>query len=325
VVIVSTVDQTDPFVFGYTNSSGENVYFDIRNKPADLPKKLVKRLSKVYSLRVAGGAPVAIEGVEDEEPDEVINIEQIYNLFVESLDDMGVDMPEESDVEGSSQGSEEEEEESEIEEGEEGESEVESETSERLESGNEEMKNEIRLLLRQKMVDMIRRQLTVGREERNLSPLGKAIVDKMVNSNSANIEKTITEIIEEYEADNELDVLLNPNIKTSWVLEYLKPNIPDIFEVESEGEEEEEENPKKVIRRDESKEEPKPSRGIFTSSEGEEEKGSESERSDSPSRSCKCVKCGKETSQNLKTKIKDGNEFKTVCFCSFKCFEKFKK
>ena len=333
VAIVSNVDQTDYFMFGYTNSSGENVYFDIRNKPANLPKKLAKKLAKVYSLRLVGSAPaVAISGVEDEEPDEVIDIEEIYNMFVQSLDDMDVEMPEESGSSSQSSGDssasgESEQGESEVEEegGGEGESEVESETSERSKSeGNEEMKNKIRLLLRQKMSDMIRRQLTIGREEKNLPPLGKAIVDKMINSNSANIEKTITKMIEEYEADEELDVLLNPNIKTSWVLEYLKPNMPDVFEVESEGEEEEE-NPKKVIRRDESEEETKPSRGIFSSSEGEEEKGSESERSDSPNRSCKCIKCGKETSQNLKTKIKDGNEFKTVCFCSFKCFEKFKK
>ena len=49
---------------------------------------------------------------------------------------------------------------------------------------------------------------------------------------------------------------------------------------------------------------------------------------DSPSRDssdeCKCEKCGTKTDRSLKTKIKDGKQYKTVCFCSFKCFEKFK-
>ena len=107
--------------------------------------------------------------------------------------------------------------------------------------------------------------------------------------------------------------------------------LPDIFKVESEGESEEEGG--KIIKvaskkkKEESEEETK-EKGLFSTDEEEQSSGAEEAKgseSDSPNRSCKCIKCGKETTQNLKTKIKDGKEFKTVCFCSFKCFEKFKK
>jgi hypothetical protein len=46
---------------------------------------------------------------------------------------------------------------------------------------------------------------------------------------------------------------------------------------------------------------------------------------DSPKRnSCICETCGSKSDLSLKTKIKDGNQYKTICFCSFKCFEKYR-
>jgi hypothetical protein len=71
---------------------------------------------------------------------------------------------------------------------------------------------------------------------------------------------------------------------------------------------------------------------LFTESDNESRERTNSDFSDvdSPRRNrdsseeCLCKKCGVETDRSLKTKIKDGNQYKTVCFCSFKCFEKFK-
>lgn len=335
VVILSNVTSSDYFMFGYTNNDGENVYFDIRNKPTDLPKKLEKRLSKIYSVRVES---VGVSGEEVkkevEEEEEVIDIEEIYNMFVQSLNEIDFEMSGESES-GSESGSESEQGseqgESELESEQESGSESEQGESE-LESGSEseqEMKNNIRLDLRKRISDMIREKLS-SRE------IGKVIIDKIIVNNSANIEKTITDMIEEYE--DELNVLLNP--EKSMILKYLKINIPDIFKSDSdEGEKpkkqkrEEREEPKRkktILDSDtesEQEEEVKPKRKKTsdTESESEQETKYTGSESDSPDRSCKCIKCGSKTDRNLKTKIKDGNEFKTVCFCSFKCFEKYKK
>lgn len=315
VVIVSNAEQTDYFIFGYTNEKGENLYFDIRNKPANLPKKLARRLSKVYSIRVVSSVDRE-EDKKEVEQDEVINIEEIYDLFIESLNEMDVEMSDrdsssEQESESSQQGSEiesESESESNFEEEEESESE-ESSSSEENKSNKSEMKNDIRLSLRKRMADIIKNKLTAKNE------LGKPIIDKIIVNNNANIEKSITDMIEEYEDNNELNILLKPELKDKHILKYLKANIPDIFKDSDESKEEEESKAEaKAEAKAKGKAKAKPKNILDSDSEG----------SDSPVRSCKCIKCGEETSQNLKTKIKDGNEFKTVCFCSFKCFEKYK-
>lgn len=54
--------------------------------------------------------------------------------------------------------------------------------------------------------------------------------------------------------------------------------------------------------------------------EDEEEEKDEKESNED----CLCEKCGSKSDQSLKTKIKAGKQYKTICFCSFKCFEKFK-
>ena len=257
VVIVSDAEQTDPFVFGYTNSSGENVYFNIRNKPGDLPKKLAKRLAKVYSVRGAVSVSTAQAIGEEPDDDEHIDIEEIYESFVRSLDEIDVKVGSElGSEEGSELGSEEG---SEVSEdfGSEVSSEQGSEVSseERSDVGSEEGSEE---------------GSDVGSEEGSEVSSGSEEGSDVGSSEG------------------------------------------DIFEPESD-----------VETKD------KPSRGIFSSSEESdaEEAKAEVSESDSPDRllSCKCIKCGSKASQNIKTKIKDGNEFKTVCFCSFKCFEKYKK
>ena len=56
----------------------------------------------------------------------------------------------------------------------------------------------------------------------------------------------------------------------------------------------------------------------------EEDDESKDNSSDDLNDSCVCKKCGSKTDHSLKTKIKAGKQYKTICFCSFKCFEKFK-
>ena len=64
---------------------------------------------------------------------------------------------------------------------------------------------------------------------------------------------------------------------------------------------------------------------LFTESDNESNSDIDSPRRNrDSSEEFLCEKCGVETDRSLKTKIKAGNQYKTVCFCSFKCFEKFK-
>jgi hypothetical protein len=429
VVILSNVSlvrpniglqKADYFMFGYTDSNGENVYFDIRNKPDNLPKKLEKRLSKIYLVRVEGGFMSSDEVGEEVEEDEGINIEEIYDMFVRSLDEIDVEMPEsdaegsesdsdisndsfipryddflnvlsddeytilkqraeqgqkykkisipreESDEEGDGDGDSDSDSDSDYVEPEESEEETEeeekkggeSEEEESSESEDDSLKDTIHVILRRTISDMIKNKLTVGREEKNLPPLENEEIDKLIIKNSANIEQSISDIFRDY-GSNHRAIFVGENK----MLEYLKRNIPDIFNDETEGGT----KPKKqktILDSDSDSEsdgeskagtKPKKQKTILDSSDSESEGGSDSysesdgeskagtkpkkqktildsdseseggSDSDSPDRLSKCIKCGTKASQNLKTKIKDGKEFKTVCFCSFKCFEKYKK
>jgi len=111
-------------------------------------------------------------------------------------------------------------------------------------------------------------------------------------------QKTILDSDSESESDGETKAETKPKKQ--------KTILDSDSESESDGENKAETKPKK--------------QKTILDSDSESEGGS-----DSPDRLSKCIKCGTKTSQNLKTKIKDGKEFKTVCFCSFKCFEKYKK
>ncbi len=406
VIIISNVKQTDYFMFGYTNNNGENIYFDIRNMPDNLPKKLKKRLDKIYSLREEAVGVLGEEVKKEVDEDEVIDIEQIYDMFVQSLDEMNLEIPEEesgsesvseSGSEGDSESddpvgflssddeakirieqqleqqfggkkfritptgeswtctacntsnrendkvckvcdtvrrrtvvkksvkssSEEESgeedsdsdsdyvepEESEEETEEEGKG-AESEEEESSESEDESLKDTIRIVLRKTISDMIKNKLTVGRQEKNLPPVENKMIDNMIIKNSANIEQSITDIFRDYGTNH--GAIFNKVVGQKKMLEYLKVNIPDIFKDEV-GEPIKPKKQKTILDSDSESE-------AETKAEG----GSES---DCPGRIHKCIKCGKETSENLnlKTKIKDGDDFKTVCFCSFNCFERYKR
>lgn len=63
-------------------------------------------------------------------------------------------------------------------------------------------------LIREKIIFMITNDLTVGRSDNGLVPFTSLEIDKFIEENKDNIEKTIETIIREYDEDGELGLLI---------------------------------------------------------------------------------------------------------------------
>lgn len=69
------------------------------------------------------------------------------------------------------------------------------------------------------IMDIINSDLTIGREDRDLVPFNNNQIIQFIVDNHNNIEECISAIMRDYEEDDELNELLNPEM--DWILEYL--------------------------------------------------------------------------------------------------------
>lgn len=81
------------------------------------------------------------------------------------------------------------------------------------------LQNNITMIIRAKIIDIIKSDLTIGRTDAGLLPLNENAIRNFISENSNEIEEAIQTIIADYEDDGELDQLSNP--ENSMILEYL--------------------------------------------------------------------------------------------------------
>ncbi len=84
-------------------------------------------------------------------------------------------------------------------------------------SNNSEM--DIKKNLRDLIIIQIHCDLTIGREDEEQVPFTKDQIKSFIDTNSQKIEDCINEIYNDYQKDNELDDLMNP--EGDWIREYL--------------------------------------------------------------------------------------------------------
>jgi hypothetical protein len=70
-----------------------------------------------------------------------------------------------------------------------------------------------------RVIKQIHCDLTIGKEDNDEIPFTEEKINKFINKNKSVIKKMIMNIIEEYEEDNKLDELYNP--EDDWIREYL--------------------------------------------------------------------------------------------------------
>lgn len=74
-------------------------------------------------------------------------------------------------------------------------------------------------ILLQKIIFIITNDLTIGRNDNELTPFTNTEITKFIEDNNHNIEIVIQNIINDYNNDNELESLGNPEY--DWITEYL--------------------------------------------------------------------------------------------------------
>lgn len=79
--------------------------------------------------------------------------------------------------------------------------------------------NNIRMTIREKIFVMIKNDLTIGRNDRDLEPYSDGEIRQFIIQNLNNIEEAIWAMIRDYEEDETTDELLNAD--SSMICEYL--------------------------------------------------------------------------------------------------------
>jgi hypothetical protein len=74
-------------------------------------------------------------------------------------------------------------------------------------------------ILKTKIKFMITNDLTIGRNDNDLVPFTSDEINTFIEENNDNIEQVITNMINEYSNDNELELLADPLL--DWIGEYL--------------------------------------------------------------------------------------------------------
>lgn len=74
-------------------------------------------------------------------------------------------------------------------------------------------------LLKNKIIFMITNDLTIGRNDNDLIPFTDNQINAFIQTNNDKIETVIKNIINDYAADGELELLQNPPL--DWIGEYL--------------------------------------------------------------------------------------------------------
>ena len=81
------------------------------------------------------------------------------------------------------------------------------------------IKEQVELIIYNKILEIIKSELTIGRNDRELNIYNNTEINNFIEVNNLKILKLKNLIIEEYEKDNELELLLNP--ENDWITEYM--------------------------------------------------------------------------------------------------------
>lgn len=74
-------------------------------------------------------------------------------------------------------------------------------------------------ILKTKIINQITCDLTIGREDNDLEPYSKEVINNFIQENNNNIEKVINSMITDYNEDDDIESLNQP--ENDWICEYL--------------------------------------------------------------------------------------------------------
>ena len=81
------------------------------------------------------------------------------------------------------------------------------------------IKEQVELIIYNKILEIIKSELIIGRNDKELNMYNNIEINNFIEVNNLKILKLKNLIIEEYEKDNELELLLNP--ENDWITEYM--------------------------------------------------------------------------------------------------------
>ena len=81
------------------------------------------------------------------------------------------------------------------------------------------IKEKVELIIYNKILEIIKSELTIGRNDKELNVYNNTEINNFIEVNNLRILKLKNLIVEEYEKDNELELLLNP--ENDWITEYM--------------------------------------------------------------------------------------------------------
>jgi hypothetical protein len=81
------------------------------------------------------------------------------------------------------------------------------------------IKEKVELIIHNKILEIIKSELTIGRNDKELNIYNNTEINNFIEVNNLRILKLKNLIVEEYEKDNELELLLNP--ENDWITEYM--------------------------------------------------------------------------------------------------------
>lgn len=81
------------------------------------------------------------------------------------------------------------------------------------------IKKNIECIIYNKILEIIKSELTIGKNDKKLNMYNNTEINSFIKNNNSKILKLKNLIIEEYEKDNELELLLN--LENDWITEYM--------------------------------------------------------------------------------------------------------
>jgi hypothetical protein len=81
------------------------------------------------------------------------------------------------------------------------------------------IKENVELIIYNKILEIIKSELIIGRNDKELNMYNNTEINNFIENNKLKILKLKNLIVEEYEKDNELELLLNP--ENDWITEYM--------------------------------------------------------------------------------------------------------
>ena len=81
------------------------------------------------------------------------------------------------------------------------------------------IKEKVELIIYNKILEIIKSELIIGRNDKELNMYNNTEINNFIEVNNLKILKLKNLIVEEYEKDNELELLLNP--ENDWITEYM--------------------------------------------------------------------------------------------------------